>query len=44
MVFQRGNSLVNCVNRAIGNLKRTGALARIQQTWLAKVTKAPVLK
>lgn len=44
MVFQKGNPLVNCVNRALGNLKRTGALAKIQQTWLAKVTKAPVLK
>ncbi len=44
MVFQKGNPLVNCVNRALGNLKRTGALAKIQQTWLAKVTKAPVLR
>jgi polar amino acid transport system substrate-binding protein len=44
MVFQRGNPLVNCVNKALANLKRTGALAKIQQTWLAKVTKAPVLK
>lgn len=44
MVFQRGNPLVSCVNRALGNLRRTGALAKIQQTWLAKVTKAPVLK
>jgi hypothetical protein len=35
---------VNCVNRALGNLKRTGALANIQKTWLAKVTGAPVLK
>ena len=44
MVFQKGNPLVNCVNRALGNLKSTGALAKIQQTWLAKVTKAPVLR
>ena len=44
MVFQKGNSLVGCVNRALGNLKRTGALAKIQQTWLAKVTNAPVLR
>jgi polar amino acid transport system substrate-binding protein len=44
MVFQKGNPLVRCVNRALGNLRRTGALANIQKTWLAKVTGAPVLK
>jgi polar amino acid transport system substrate-binding protein len=44
MVFQKGNPLVNCVNKALANLKRNGTLAKIQQTWLAKVTGAPVLK
>jgi polar amino acid transport system substrate-binding protein len=44
MVFQKGNPLVRCVNRALGNLKRTGALTKIQRTWLARVTGAPVLK
>jgi polar amino acid transport system substrate-binding protein len=43
MVFQKGNSLVNCVNGALANMKRTGVLKRIQQIWLAKVTGAPVL-
>jgi polar amino acid transport system substrate-binding protein len=43
MVFQKGNSLVNCVNNALANMKRTGVLKRIQQIWLAKVTGAPVL-
>ena len=44
MVFQRGNSLIACVNNALANMKRTGVLKRIQQIWLAKVTGAPVLR
>ena len=44
MVFQRGNTLIPCVNTALAQMKRTGILARIQQIWLAKVTGAPVLK
>ena len=44
MVFQKGNSLVSCVNKALAALKRGGTLAKIQQTWLARVTGAPVLK
>lgn len=44
MVFQKGNSLVGCVNGALAQLKRTGVLKRIQQIWLAKVTGAPVLR
>ena len=43
MVFQKGNSLIPCVNNALANMKRTGVLKRIQQIWLAKVTGAPVL-
>jgi polar amino acid transport system substrate-binding protein len=44
MVFAKGNSLVPCVNAALGRLKANGTLARIQSTWLAKATGAPVLK
>ena len=44
MVFEKGNPLVKCVNRALANLKRNGTLQRIQQQWLAKVTGAPVLR
>jgi polar amino acid transport system substrate-binding protein len=44
MVFQKSNPLVNCVNNALANMKRTGVLTRIQQIWLAKVTGAPVLR
>ena len=44
MVFQKGNSLVTCVNQALASLKKTGQLKRIQQKWLAKVVGAPVLR
>jgi polar amino acid transport system substrate-binding protein len=44
MVFAKGNPLVGCVNGALANLKKSGALQRIQQQWLAKATGAPVLK
>jgi polar amino acid transport system substrate-binding protein len=44
MVFAKGNSLVGCVNKALASLRSSGALAKIQQQWLAKATGAPVLK
>jgi len=44
MVFQKGNSLVGCVNQALAHLKKTGQLKSIQQKWLAKATGAPVLR
>jgi polar amino acid transport system substrate-binding protein len=44
MVFQKGNSLVGCVDGALAQMKRSGVLKRIQQIWLAKVTGAPVLR
>ena len=44
MVFQKGNPLVGCVNKALAQMRATGILKRIQQIWLAKVTGAPVLK
>ena len=44
MVFQKGNSLAGCVNSALAKLKANGTLKRIQQTWLAKATGAPVLR
>jgi len=44
MVFQKGNALAGCVDKALAQMKRTGVLKRIQQIWLAKVTGAPVLK
>jgi polar amino acid transport system substrate-binding protein len=44
MVFQKGNSLARCVDRALAAMKRGGQLQRIQQQWLAKATGAPVLR
>ncbi len=44
MVFEKGNPLATCVNRALASLKKSGGLQRIQSTWLSKVVGAPVLK
>jgi ABC-type amino acid transport substrate-binding protein len=44
MVFQKGNSLAGCVDKALAKLKRNGTMKKIQQRWLAKATGAPVLK
>jgi polar amino acid transport system substrate-binding protein len=44
MVFQKGNSLVTCVNKALSKLRSDGTLKRLQQQWLAKATGAPILK
>jgi polar amino acid transport system substrate-binding protein len=44
MVFQKGNPLAACVNRALAAIKKSGQLKRIQHTWLAKATGAPVLR
>jgi polar amino acid transport system substrate-binding protein len=44
MVFQKGNSLVTCVNKALATLRDNGTLQQLQQQWLAKATGAPILK
>jgi polar amino acid transport system substrate-binding protein len=44
MVFAKGNPLAGCVDRALASLRSNGTLAKLQQTWLAKATGAPVLK
>jgi polar amino acid transport system substrate-binding protein len=44
MVFQKGNPLAACVDKALATLEHTGKLQKIQQQWLAKATGAPVLK
>jgi polar amino acid transport system substrate-binding protein len=43
LVFQKGNPLVSCVNRAIRAMRRDGTLRRLDVRWLGK-TGAPVLK
>jgi polar amino acid transport system substrate-binding protein len=44
MVFQKGNPLRACVNKALATMKRNGTLESIQSTWLSKVVSVPVLK
>ena len=44
VVLQKGNPLTACVNRAITTLRANGTLKKLQQTWLAKATGAPILK
>jgi polar amino acid transport system substrate-binding protein len=44
MVFEKGNPLAACVDKALAKLRKNGALQQIQQKWLAKATGAPVLK
>ncbi len=43
MVFEEGNPLRDCVNKALDRLWRDGTLKRLQQVWLSKVAGAPVL-
>ncbi len=44
MVFQKGNPLRACVNKALATLRANGTLNRIRSTWLSKVVSVPVLK
>jgi polar amino acid transport system substrate-binding protein len=44
MVFQKGNPLVGCVNKALATLTANGTLKLLQKVWLAKATVAAELK
>jgi polar amino acid transport system substrate-binding protein len=44
MVFEKGNSLVQCVNEALSKLRADGTLADLQEQWLSEAAGAPVLK
>jgi polar amino acid transport system substrate-binding protein len=41
MVFQKGNTLVGCVNKALNAMWRDGTLKRLERTWLGG--SAPIL-
>jgi polar amino acid transport system substrate-binding protein len=43
LVFQKGNKLVRCVNKAITQLRRDGTLKRLEVRWLGQKG-APILK
>jgi polar amino acid transport system substrate-binding protein len=42
LAFQKGNSLVSCVNQAIAALKSNGTLQQLQDQWLTTDTNVPV--
>jgi polar amino acid transport system substrate-binding protein len=44
LVFEQGNPLRRCVNKALNRLWANGTIKKIQTTWLAKVGGAPVLR
>jgi polar amino acid transport system substrate-binding protein len=44
MLFEEGNSLRDCVNSALVELKDEGKLEQIQQEWLSEKASAPVLE
>lgn len=43
LVLQKDNSLVSCVNQALGALAESGELESITTEWMTDYTKAPVL-
>jgi len=43
LLFEKGNPLVNCVNQALTELRNTGQLQRLEDTWLAESAGAPRL-
>ena len=43
-LFQKGNPLVGCVNKAIARLKANGTLKTLERIWLRKATGAPNLE
>lgn len=44
MVFEQGNPLRRCVNRALNRLWANGTIKALQNRWLARVGGAPVLR
>jgi polar amino acid transport system substrate-binding protein len=44
MLFQKGSTLVPCVDQALASLKKDGTLAGLEKRWLSDVVDVPVLK
>jgi polar amino acid transport system substrate-binding protein len=44
LLFQKGDKLVKCVNKAIGQLKHAGVLRRLVKKYLRVYTSIPVIK
>jgi polar amino acid transport system substrate-binding protein len=44
MLFEKGNPLVGCVNKALAELKSDGTLDAIEKKWLSQTVSVPVLQ
>lgn len=44
LLFQKGNPLVTCVNKVLGEIKADGTLQKLQDKWLADYQAVPVIK
>ena len=44
VTFQKGNSLVDCVNKAITSLRNDGTLAQLEQKWITSKAHAPLIQ
>ncbi|GGV02384.1 amino acid ABC transporter substrate-binding protein [Actinomadura cremea] len=44
LLLERGNTLVNCLNEAVGALKASGELRELEDKWLTAEADAPLLK
>ncbi len=44
LLFEKGNPLVVCVDKALSAMKSSGERGRIQQRWLSQVVNVPVLR
>ena len=44
LLFQKGSTLVPCVNEVIDRLKQDGTLDQLEQKWLSETVDVPVLK
>ncbi len=44
LLFQKGDKLVKCVDKAIGKLKKAGVLRKLVKKYLRVYTSIPVIK
>jgi polar amino acid transport system substrate-binding protein len=43
LTFQKGNSLVDCVNKALSTLRENGTLEQLEQKWITSKAHAPLI-
>jgi polar amino acid transport system substrate-binding protein len=44
LTFEKGNSLVGCVNKALAALKQDGTLEQLEQQWITSKAHAPLMQ